>query len=313
MQYRGNWGYSQAERTELLAKLSTHGVEWLRIGVRWASIQPDEPTASDLGRDPSALSRVDRIIREAHARGFLVSVTFNSTPDWANGGRGPTALPSDPSDYARAVAWMAERYRGQVQSWEIYNEPNNERMLRATPATYVPVLCAAYRAIHRVVPDLEVVTGGTSGNDWEWVEGMYEAGAKGCFDVLATHPYQAKAKPPSHPAPNDRQWWFQNISLVREVMLDHHDAGTPVWFTEVGWSTHPGVVRKPGVTLEQQADYIEELFRFTAEHYPYVERINWYQARDEPFGDVHRQNFGLFFQDLEPKPSARRLRNLIVR
>lgn len=311
VQYRGNWGYSAAERSELLDKLVNVGVEWVRIGVRWASVQPDAPTPADSGYNERALARVDRVIDEAHARGIDVSVTFNSTPDWANGGRGPEVLPADPADYAEAVARMADRYQGKVQSWEIYNEPNNENRMQTTPQAYVGVLCAAYPAIHQAAADVEVVTGGTSGNDWQWVRDLYAAGAKGCFDVLATHPYQARAKPPSYPAPNDKRWWYQNITLVRDVMLAHDDGATPVWFTEIGWSTHKGVVRKPGVTLEQQADYVVELFRFTASRYPYVERISWYQARDEVWGDLHYRNFGLFQRNLEPKPAAVRLQRLL--
>ena len=311
VQYRGNWGYTQAKRIKLLNKLQAAGVEWLRIGIPWASVQPRKPTSSDSGFSQGAVRRVDQIIGEAHARGFQVSVTLNSTPRWANGGRGRDVLPTRAGDYARAARWMAQRYRGKVQSWEVYNEPNLDKKLKTTPKEYVRLLCASYPAIRKGAPGATVVMGGTAGNDWKWVQRAYAAGAKGCFDVLATHPYQGEARPPSFSAPNDKRWWFQNVSLVREVMLRHGDGGSPIWFTEIGWSTHPGVVRKPGVTLQQQADYVVQLFRFTAKRYPYVDRISWYQARNEPHGDAHRRNYGLYYQNMEPKPAVSRLRQLL--
>jgi hypothetical protein len=207
---------------------------------------------------------------------------------------------------------MASRYRGKVQSWQIYNEPNLDKKLNTTPVAYTRLLCATYPALHRSVDDITVVSGGTAGNDWEWVKQAYAAGAKGCFDVLATHPYQAESRPPSYPAPDNNRWWFQNIELVRDVMLRYNDAATPVWFTEIGWSTHAGIVRKPGVTLQQQADYLEEVVKFTNSHYPYVQRLSWYMARNETHSDAHHNNFGLYYLNLDPKPAALRLRRILV-
>jgi len=229
------------------------------------------------------------------------------TPDWANGGQGPLVLPTDVNDYARIARWAAERYAGKVQSFEVYNEPNNTNHVITTPVEYTRLLCAAYPAFRLSPSQPTVIYGGTSGNDWQWIDASYQAGAKGCFDVMATHPYQAQSLPPEYLAPDNKKWWTNNITLVRQVMADHGDLDTPVWFTEFGWSTYDG-----GVTEEQQATYLVDMLRMTADRYPYVKKVSWYTSRDEATGKVKADHYGLFTLALEPKQSALRLQELLT-
>ena len=305
--YHGMWDMTWPDRAELLDKLVATGATWVRIGVQWAGLQPKAPDAWN----EWALDKADRVIRQAAERGLQVSVTLLRTPDWANGGLGPERLPSDPESYARVIEQLAHRYRDQVQSWEIYNEPNNDNHLQASVDEYVRLLCAAYPAVHRGNPDARVVFGGTSGVDYEYIDAAYEAGAAECFDVLAVHPYNGEHSPVPE-ARSHHRWWWRNIELVRQVMRRHDDLATPVWFTEFGWSTHPNTASTPswerGVTYEEQARYAVQLLRITRREYPYVERAAWYAARDETHSTVENNNFGLFTIDLEPKPIVARLR-----
>jgi polysaccharide biosynthesis protein PslG len=316
--YHGMWSLTWKQRAQLLDRLERTGVTWLRIGVQWSLIQPRPPTADDPGYGMTwAVPKADRVIEMAHRRGFDVSVTFLRTPDWANGGKGPTYLPDDPGTYARAAGWMADRYRDQVQSWEIWNEPNSENhLLGGRAPRYTRLLCEAYRAIHQADPSSRVVFGGTAGNAWGFIARAYEHGAGDCFDVLATHPYNQDKSPRIEP-PNDKRWWFKNIRLVRRVMARNGDAATPVWFTEVGWSTHRNTESTPswkrGVTREEQARYAAQMLRITARDFPYVERVAWYSAMNERTGDLENDNFGLFTRSLEPKPSAGRIRDVLAR
>jgi polysaccharide biosynthesis protein PslG len=299
--YHGMWDMTWSDRAELLDKLTATGAKWVRLGVQWSGLQPDSAGSWNQW----AIDKADRVIRQAVERGLKVSVTFLRTPGWANGGRAPEYLPSDPATYARALEWLAHRYRDQVSSWEIYNEPNNTNHLRSSVGEYVRLLCAAYPAAHRGDPSTRVVFGGTSGVDYEYIDAAYDLGAGDCFDVLAVHPYNGEYSPVMQ-ARSDHRWWWRNIELVRRVMRQHGDLETPVWFTEYGWSTHPDTAATPswerGVTYEQQARYAVQLLRITKREYPYVERVAWYAARDETHSSVENNNFGLFTIDLQPKP-----------
>jgi polysaccharide biosynthesis protein PslG len=317
-QYFGVWGgRTDAERRILLDKLVRHGVRWVRVGIPWGMVQPRRPVEGDPGWNTVwGLPRVDAVMRMAHDRGLKISATLSRTPAWANGGKGPEYLPTRLEDYAHVAQFLAHRYRNEVTSWEVWNEPNHDGFLRsAGPDDYSQLLCRSYPAFKDGAPGARVVFGGTAGNDWEFIDAAYRAGAKDCFDVLAVHPYNGPYSP-QMAAPNDKRWWFQNVPLVRKVMIRHDDAATPLWFTEVGWSTHPNPPDTPdymrGVTRREQARYLVDMLRITRDRYPYVTRVSWFSSKDERTGDIENDNFGLFTLDLRAKPSARALKRFTL-
>ena len=306
VQYRGMWGdQTDRQRKQMLDRLQAAGVEWLRVGVPWVMMQPRRPTAGDPGWASFAFERLSHIVTWAKRRGMVVSGTFGRTPGWADGGLGDQYLPTDPQAFGRALAHVARVFRGRINSWEIWNEPNNDNYLQgATVPDYVRVLCSAHDAVKRAAPQAKIVAGGTSGNDWEWYRALYRNGAKPCFDVAATHPYNSDRSPYFTP-PSDIRGWFQNIRLVRRVMNHFSDSATPVWFTEVGWSTHPDPVGAGprGVTPAEQARYLTQLFRITHQRYPYVRRVSWYCDMDMTISTEHKDSYGLFRLDRTPKPA----------
>ena len=308
--------YSEAQRQQALDAAARTGFDWIRVGASWARLQPRRPTASDSGFDAKAVATLDSVVQGGVDRGLGVHLVLNATPAWANGGQSPKVLPTNVGDYARVAQWVAARYRGRVQSLEVYNEPNLAEQTVATPASYTKLLCAAYPALHAGSADMIVVSGATAGNDWQWVQNLYAAGAKGCFDALGTHPYQGYALPPDYPPLNQQRWWTDNVRKVREVMLAHGDTAVPVWFTEFGWTAHenyPGIKSSQiGVTEEEQARYLVEMVEMTVDRYPFVTRLAVYEVRDETTGNIRNDNFGLFRLDMTPKPAAQAMRDLLT-
>ena len=309
--------YTAQQREQVIDEAATVGLSWLRIGVSWARLQPRKPTATDDGwAYTGAVAVLDSMVARAHDHGLMVHRMVNGTPNWANGAQGPKVLPTDPADYATAVQWLAARYAGSVQSIEVYNEPNLDIQTVATPESYTQLLCAAYPAIHAGSPDTVVVSGATAGNDWQWYQDLYAAGARGCFDVLATHPYQAYSLPPEYPAQDAQRWWTGNISRVRDVMVANGDESVPVWFTEFGWSTHdnpPGTIpRMVGVTEAEQATYSTDMIKMTMRQYPYVQRVGLYEMRDENTDNNRNNHYGLYRLDMTAKPLAQALHDLIT-
>jgi hypothetical protein len=314
--YHALWGdRSDADRRDMFDRLARMGITWVRISLPWGLIQNRRPSAGDPGWSAWGLDKVDRVVRMARHRGLSVSFTFYGTPSWANGGRGKTHLPTNLGSYARAIRFMAHRYRNTVDSWEIWNEPDHEKYLKgATVSDYTDLLCKAYTAVHQGAPDARVVSGGVGGNDYYYVRRMYRAGAKPCFDVLATHPYNGDYSP--YYRPSDGPWWFRNVTIVRRVMRNHGDAAKPIWFTESGWSTHPDPPvfsgSERGVTRRQQAKFLVQMFQLTDARYPYVERVGMYQAKAELIGDRHDNGFALYTYDMRPKPAVRALRTYLA-
>lgn len=304
-QFHGMWSsWDDASRARYLDQLAASGATWVRLDVSWAMLQPTSRDAYDL---KWGVPFVDRVVSMITARGLTPLVTLWLTPAWANNGAGPRTLPTDPADYARAAGWAAQRWAGQVPAWEVWNEPNHpDFMVGADPVAYTRLLKAAYPAIKAANPAATVVYGGPSQNDSPWIAKTYAAGVKGSFDAMATHPYQAVAD--LYPeAPDDgTRYRFTHLASVHELMVQWGDGHKPIWATEFGWSSHPNDGTESnwerGVTEAQQADYAVRALKLAASTMPYVTHMFWYTDRDFAASNAQNSNYGIFRNDLTPKP-----------
>jgi hypothetical protein len=313
VQFHGMWStYNDAERAHALDQMRSMGAEWVRIDVGWSMIQPTRRGEYDLRW---GVPFVDRVIRQAHSRGFKVLVMFWLTPGWANGNRGARVAPTHPEDYANAAAWAVKRWGSKVSAWEVWNEPNSDDFLvGASPTQYTDLLCAADRAMHRAQESVKVVYGGTMHNDDAWIARTYKAGVKGCFDILATHPYTGPSDAgPRAPSDGD-SWEFRNIESVRQLQLRHNDA-KPIWLTEFGWSSHPNdgseAPWEVGVTQERQGELAVRALEVVRKRYPFVNAAFWYNELNKSTGNEHQDNFGILTRSGERKPIWHRLRTYL--
>lgn len=127
-----------------------------------------------------------------------------NAPAWAREGGfdgnvgGP---PADPNTYASFVGAVAGKYCGSsVKAIEVWNEQNlhyewgNKPL---DPGEYVRLLAAGYAAIKNACPSMYVISGaltpaGNNGNlahdDFDYLEGMFAAGAANYMDSVGAHP-----------------------------------------------------------------------------------------------------------------------------
>ena len=166
--------------------------------------------------------------------------------------------PSNPADFAAYAAAVVHRYKGQVHTWEIWNEENSASFWKPAPsaAAYSALLKAAYAAIKGEDPTATVLLGGTVGFDRAFMDGIASAGAWSSFDALAIHTY-VSGQPESGMIPV----WLNNA----RAYLDVHGR-KPLWVTEFGWSTYSGSGSSyVGVTETQQADYTARAYLLAAQ------------------------------------------------
>ena len=298
----------------MLDRLAAAGVRWVRMDVGWDGIEDLAKGA----RNPWYLGMIDRCVNEANLRGIKVLATLWLTPRWANGGASNRTAPTNPQDYADFARWAAAHFRGRIAAWEVWNEPDpHQAFWIGTTSQYVSLLRAAYPAFKAGDPAAPVLLGGPSSNDDSWIRQVYSLGAKGSFDILATHPYQGQADAPPEHADDGNRWWFTHLPAVRRVMEDYGDAAKPIWFTEFGWSTHTNTSTTPvwelGVTPQQQADYALRAWRYTRDNYPYVPVMFWYKERANPTStNAHQEGYGLLDPTLTPRPIYTALQTLLT-
>lgn len=319
--YQPMWeSMTDVRRQRILDELAAAGTEWVRVDVAWASLQPEGPDSYDMAW---AVPRLDQRVREVRERDMKILLMLYWAPSWSSGTSAKNGRPADPGDYARAAAWVAERYDGRsvspdlkVEAIELWNEPDLEYFWSQQPAAtvvsdFAQLIAVAGPAVRRANPEVTVVLGGPSAIDVDWFAELYEfPGLIGSYDVVSVHPYQSPGDaPPDAFDPAWAKYYMANLPNLLALM-DEVGEPAPVWLTEFGWSSHdnsgygeagpPNFAR--GVTTAEQADYMLAALAFF-ETLPRVEAAFWYNAANTRQTDPMQANFGLLTVDLERKPA----------
>src|SRR5207244_7010307 len=147
---------------------------------------------------------------------------------WARSDKQRAERPPDNfADYGDFVATVAARYKGRVSHFQVWNEPNlgEEWTGKPDPAEYVRLLKSAYARIKEANPQATVLSaplaintenGPLHLNELEFLDQMYQAGARQAFDVLSANAY-GMDKPPADP-PSKSTLNFRRVELLRQVM-----------------------------------------------------------------------------------------------
>lgn len=282
----------------------------------WRDIEPT--------RDEWHWQQPDFAVRAADYYGLGLIVRLDHPPDWALRLKEESGTPPiDLEAYANFVATVARRYRGQVQEYIVWNEPNLSREWAGRPpdpAAYTALLCRAYAALKAADPGARVVSAGlapTNGGDGAlddrlFLTGMYEASAGACFDALGAHAYGF-----GHP-PDDLRGAHDGLNLarlmdLREIMEAHGGSARPVWITELGWTTDgAGAHAWQTVSVEQQADYLAQAWQHIRRAWPWVRVATvWNLSQGLPSTD-EMAGYSLLNGDGSPKPAYRVLADLFV-
>jgi hypothetical protein len=278
----------------------------------------------------------DFVVRAAEHYDLDLIVRLDSLPAWAAEEAAAGQVDSLSDDYAAFAGWVAQRYRGQIRGYIVWNEPNLAKEWggqRPDPAAYTELLRRAYEAIKAADPEATVVSAGlapTNHQDAEamddrvFLEAMYQAGAGAYFDVLGAHPY-GFAYPPDDPRGAHDGLNLARLLDLRAIMEAHGDGDKPIWVTELGWTT-AGVGEGSWLTVtpQQQADYLTGAWRRARREWPWLQVFTVWNLsqglRPEPFDHAQdrpveglpptdeKAGYSLLDESGEPKPAYHALR-----
>jgi len=260
--------------------LAGSGAESIRAAVYWRQIQPTGPAEANFAAS-------DAVVLAAARRGLGVLPVVHGTPDWAAVKAGdPASPPRDPADYARVLTMLVTRYgpsgslwaehpevaKQPIRAWQIWNEPNLTRYWSVAPwaPSYVKLLKAADKALKKADRGSETVLAGLPNESWNAMEAIYDAGARGSFDVATLHPYTGKPENV-----------IRIVKSVRRVMARHRDPKLPVWVTELSWPAAQGKTDQHGdfeTTESGQSRRLAAGLPLLAEQRRAlrIERVYWY-------------------------------------
>jgi len=167
---------------------------WLRQTFPWDQLEPT--------RGVYDWAPWDRIVAGATSHGHALIAVLSGSPAWARAaGDDRTGPPLSPADFAAFASQFASRYGGQIDVYQIWDEPN---ILLGwggedpSPSAYAALLQGAYSAIHAADSSATVIacalaptveTGPDNLSDLLFLQQLYDLGAARYFDAAAGKPY----------------------------------------------------------------------------------------------------------------------------
>jgi len=218
-------GESQIQTNEFRL-MQEAGIAWARSDFDWSGIQ----------RTPGGewnFSALDAVIANAEKAGVQMLPILGYNVSFAS----PSCKNLDRwTNYVHAIA---SRYRSRLPVLEVWNEENIPGFWKDPDATnHLALLRATYETVKAVDPGLSVAVGGFAGVPTNFIERLYQAGAKSCFDIMNIHPYGQPSAPESY--------LEERFAGLKAVMAKYGDADKPLWITEIGWPTQVQRMSAPG-------------------------------------------------------------------
>ena len=297
----------EARRSRVTRMVAETGFTWIRQPMPWQDVEiHGRGDFEDRRNSPprSAWYKYDTIVRQAEAHGLEVVFRLDNPPAWSRvggDGIGVQAPPDDPADFAAFAQAVADRYKGRVRYYQIWNEPNiypewGEQPV--SPEAYAELLAAAARAIRSVDSDAVIVLAamaattayagdtepGGNLNDLIYLQRLYDAGAAEWFDILAVQGYGLWSGPLDrrmHPLVMN----FGRVRYVRDLMVRNGDGAKPMWISEMNWNPVPLDWPAPfgRVTPDEQGRFLIQAFRRIEDEWPWLTLANvWYFKRALP-------------------------------
>lgn len=295
MQVFLSWREDIAERD--LQLVEDAGFTWVKQEFTWREIEGE-------GKGLFDWEQSDRIMNQIDAHGLKVIIRLGLQPEWAGGGYPEVGPPDNLQDFADFAQAVAERYKGRIDAYQIWNEPNLAREWGNRPpnaAEYTAMLKISYETIKAVDPAPIIISAGMAATtrndaiarpDIFYIQEMYDAGAAPYFDALGVQALGYASPPGTDPAviartpglanPHDflpendvpeelrRVYGFRHVEDVREIMVANDDAPKQIVILEFGWTVDPrpdSPYEWQAVTLEQQALYFLCAYDYAKEHW----------------------------------------------
>lgn len=282
--------FDRNRRDTIVAFAAGAGLHWTREEFLWEGVEPARGAHNE-----SLLARHDARVEKLAAAGIRILGLLDYGVEWSTGGGAPST-DEQRADFARYAAFMAERYRGVITHWEVWNEPNLEKFWRGTPdpGAYGRLLRTTAAALRAVDPEIQVVGGAISGcgrKDRAFLLRALAAAGPGACDIVSIHPYSGERAWDRSDEPGDV------CALRRELAGAGWDA--PLWSTECGHSTCAD-----GVAVEEQPGLLVRMYlsQFAAG----IQNVISYDFVDDGVDPLEKEHhWGMIYHDLAPKPSLR--------
>lgn len=332
----GHGGTRWQDRPRVIKLAMDAGMPWLRQQVRWMDLHDKSGTIY--------WGELDKIVEDAERQQAKLLLSIVAAPRWSTD-NGLHGMPSRQhfATFNYFVEQMANRYKGKVEAYQIWNEQNlaieNGGNVSSTEY-YMDLLVGAALAIKAADPNALIVSGSPASTETNWptvamsdlrfFEGMFkDPRFKQVVDIVGVHPGGASNPPdtlwPDKPGPGpnyvtSREFYFRRVEDVRVLMLQYGLMEKPVWATEFGWATwntSPGYEFGNQISYETQAAYIVDAVQYARTYYGgwltgmFVWNLNFAISWRAAGNEFHEQaSFGVINGNWTPRPAYTALKNM---
>src|SRR4051794_5566351 len=294
------------ERDAALDHAVELGATRIRVNLLWSRLLVADADSRKTPRTVTYdFSRIDALQAAAAARGIKLQLTIaGPAPAWATGNHRAGNYRPDAAKYGAFVGTVVTHFKGRVDRYSIWNEPNWNTWLapaRTAAGQYRALYSAGYKAAKAADPRAKVLIGELAPigggraiaplkflRDVTCSKANYRA-AKRCAplkaDGFAIHPYQFTSSPQVAAGKADdvpigglpRLTGALDRLAGRNALRTPSGAKMGVYLTEFGYLTSGRRAQKPRV----RAAWLASAFQ-TARRNPRVKQLLQYQLVDPP-------------------------------
>lgn len=282
--------------TELIDRA---GIRFVRDELNW------HKTEKQLG--VFDFSRHDGWVNDMVSRGIRVigvldfaNTLYNGKANDPNGVKYAFQTKAELDAYVRYVSKTVEHYKGKIDMFEIWNEPNIPNFWKpeTNSIDYATMVKAAAAAIREANPDAYIIAGALGDqNDTGFLTDLFEHGAYPYIDAVSYHPYIYPYSPDGR---------YGNKPELMAGITASYGGWKDMIVTEFGWPTSQG---SRGVSEPLQAEYLVKSYMISAA--VGIKRSAVYDFRDDGTDLSYTEhNFGIVHDDFTAKPALIAMRQM---
>jgi hypothetical protein len=237
-------------------------------------------------------STLDKYVEAAEQHGVDILLPLGPTPGWASSRptepsayrAGNAAPPANMDDWREYVRTVANRYKGRIHKYEIWNEPNLKDFYSGSMVQMLDLVRIAHATLKAVDPSVILCSPSATGTQGiRWLDLYLQLGGGKYADAIGYHFYVT-------PEPPERM-----VPLIQQVkaLMEKHGAGRkPLWNTETGWAieNHQSIVQlSAGTSFNKIVLPTEQASAYLARAYLLswaagVSRLYWYAWDNSAMG-----------------------------
>ncbi|TNF41318.1 MAG: hypothetical protein EP310_07495 [Bacteroidetes bacterium] len=220
----------------LVARAAEIGVKWTRLGASWPSIEKEKGIYSweetDKAFEVALKNGITPFITIGGGNELYSKMTTYDDPQLAEiYGYRPEPPIKDPVamkaflDFTQATV---ERYKDEIDYWEVWNEPNHRNYWGSEPdgKEYGQLLVQTAALIQEIDPGSKIIGGSMAGIDPEFTEGFLSVGSHKLIDIISYHNYGA--------VPEERIYAAIDLWEV----INKYNPQIELWQGECGYPSH---------------------------------------------------------------------------